>query len=391
MDFPCRVKFRAARSTTPQKLIIFWFHRFSVENADAVILAFLPGPEAGRAVVELISGKENFVGKLPFSYPKNKDLSGVPYWHAVSDQCLGGTGECQPEWKFGHGLSYSAFGYSDLKSTSKELVYTLPFKEPREKMNGSTEVSVKVKNMRGKAGTETVFFFLSAHSRHVTPEWKLLLHFAKVHLKPNEEKTVSFNLTTDMLKYVGPHDDTHDILQMNEKFRIGIGPQSDCLHGLGPCSDEITLVLSDNSTAYNPACESACATLDEYNCLGLHHMSQKECYEKCLSDPSNVDPMIQGWGWNYVNCLEPILWDNARLSEEKCAAVNAICRNVLSPAGVSSEGTSHMLLFVGLLLAAFVSLYIVRELTWMKKEADRAKKEEERTVGEFTPLMQPKK
>ena len=252
------------KESTNAKIIVVYFGGRPrllgniVDIADAIALAFLPGPDAGQAVVDLIAGKQNFSGRLPITYPKYEDMGGVPYWRAVSDQCTGPNDsneplphywykKCDVEWEFGHGLSYTTFEYNDLRSDSAQIIYALPWSDRKSEV--SANFSVKVKNTGDRTGMETVMFFIFVESRHVTPESKLLLHFERVELLPGEEKTVDFHLTPKLLRYVGPHDDRHDILQKGEKFRIRVGPS-------GLCSDFISLAMSDEED-YDPACERA--------------------------------------------------------------------------------------------------------------------------------------
>ena len=237
------------KESTNAKIIVVYFGGRPkllgniVDIADAIALAFLPGPDAGQAVVDLIAGNQKFSGRLPITYLKYEDMSGVPYWNAVSDLLS----KRDVEWEFGHGLSYTTFVYSDLRSDSAQVIYALPWSNGTSE--ASTNFSVKVKNIGDRTGMETVMFFIFVESRHVTPESKLFLHFERVELLPGEEKTVDFHLTPKLLRYVGPHDDRHDILQKGEKFRIRVGPS-------GLCSDFISLAMSDEED-YDPACERA--------------------------------------------------------------------------------------------------------------------------------------
>ncbi len=309
-----------------------------VDVADAIMIAFLPGPDAGEAALSLITGKENFSGKFPITYPKFQDMGGVPYWHAVSDQCTGPEDgndplphywykKCDVEWSFGHGKSYTTFDYSNVKTDSTELYHSITWDD--QKIESSVTISANVKNTGDRKGTETVMFFVFIENRHVTPEYKLLLHFEKVELDPGEEKSIEHLVTPSALKHIGPNDDKHDILQMGEKFRIGVGPHADCRSDNKEfCSDLITLEMS-GSEDYDPACQKACSLLKDQQCLE-DLLSIQECYETCLSSesPTNVDE--HGWGWSYVNCIESIFLDRRRKNYSKCEAARSLCRDVLS-------------------------------------------------------------
>lgn len=343
---------RRMREHSTAKIIVVYFGGRPrllgdiVHNSDALMLAFLPGPIAGRAVVDLITGKHNFSGKLPITYPKFEDMGGVPYWHTVTDQCTGPEDsteplphywykQCDVEWAFGHGRSYTTFEYNKLKSATDQVIHACPWSE---KEPTSVEISVNVKNTGYRAGLETVMFFLFVESRHVTPEYKLLVHFERIELQPFEEKAVSFNLTPESLKYVGPHDDKHDILQMNQKFYIGVGAHTDCRTDQKElCTELITLKMIEDEI-YDPACERACNILEEQSCLKVRNLSQKECYDKCLASPS-INPNESGWGWNYVSCIETFLLDSRTIGD-KCNSVRSLCRDVFVNETVNEAGDS---------------------------------------------------
>ncbi len=207
------------------------------DNSDAVLIGFLPGPSAGQAVVNIISGLTNPSGRLPVTYPKFEDGGGLPYFHTISDQCTQGKGDepmphyqyvpCEVQWPFGHGLSYTSFSYSNLTLSLQSINY-VPSVHRHMQENGKLTVSVTVKNIGTMSGSEVVFFFTFDESRHTTPEYKRLRSFQKVHLKVGDETTVSMDLTADDLKYIGPHDETHWIIEDGQQFRVGVGATTDC-------------------------------------------------------------------------------------------------------------------------------------------------------------------
>jgi hypothetical protein len=93
---------------------------------------FLYSQIGGDVIADFLTGRINPSGKLPITYPKNQDLSGLPYLHSISDMCTDETKEdtlphysnipCKVQWPFGHGLSYSQFTYSDI-TLSTEILY----------------------------------------------------------------------------------------------------------------------------------------------------------------------------------------------------------------------------------------------------------------------------
>lgn len=167
-----------------------------VPLADAVIVAMLPGNYGGDALAALVSGKENFSGKLPFTYPKYSNKHGV-YDYKVSEQqetMLGSYGynaDMVVQWPFGHGLSYTTFEYSDMTVDRTEF-----------KSDDVIKVTVDVKNTGKVAGKESVLLFSSDHYASCVPDNKRLRDFTKVSLAPGETVTVSFELPAKDLAFV---------------------------------------------------------------------------------------------------------------------------------------------------------------------------------------------
>lgn len=164
--------------------------------ADAVIVAMLPGNYGGDALAALVSGRENFSGKLPFTYPKYSNKHGV-YDYKVSEQqetMLGSYGynaDMVVQWPFGHGLSYTTFEYSDMTVDKTEF-----------KSDDLIKVSVDVKNTGNVEGKESVLLFSSDHYASCVPDNKRLRDFTKVSLAPGETVTVSFELPAKDLAFV---------------------------------------------------------------------------------------------------------------------------------------------------------------------------------------------
>jgi beta-glucosidase len=164
--------------------------------ADAVILAMLPGNYGGDALAALVSGRENFSAKLPFTYPKYSNKHGV-YDYKVSEQqetMLGSYGynaDMVVQWPFGHGLSYTTFEYSDMTVDKTEF-----------KSDDVIKVTVDVKNTGNVEGKESVLLFSSDHYASCVPDNKRLRDFTKVSLAPGETVTVSFELPAKDLAFV---------------------------------------------------------------------------------------------------------------------------------------------------------------------------------------------
>ncbi len=164
-----------------------------VDHADGILLGFLPGDEGGLAIADIISGEVNPSGKLPVTYPKYaNDL--VTYDHKGTDlvhRDFSRNG-FNPQWTFGHGLSYTTFDYKNLKINADSI-----------NMGQSMEISVELSNTGGLKGKEVVQLFVTDKVASITPSVKRLRGFKKIELDAGEAKTISFKLNTDDLSFVG--------------------------------------------------------------------------------------------------------------------------------------------------------------------------------------------
>lgn len=172
--------------------------------ADAILLAWQPGQEAGNAIADILAGKVNPSGKLATTLPVNyKDVSsasnfpGTPADKPVQVIYEEGiyvgyryydTYKVKPAYAFGYGLSYTKFSISDLKLSEKSF-------------NGSLiSATVAVKNTGAVAGKQVVELYLTAPAGSLDKPAQELKGFAKTNLlQPGESVTVSFKLTADDL------------------------------------------------------------------------------------------------------------------------------------------------------------------------------------------------
>lgn len=322
-----------------------------VEDADAVLVAFLPGPDGGQGVVDLIRGRANPSGRLPITYPLAEDGCGTPYYHTVSDM---GTAPwdnndgkplphfhyvpCPVQWPFGHGLSYTSFAYSGLMAVV-------------DGKNQNLELAVRVQNTGTVySGSEVVMFFTFDQFRSATPEYKRLRAFEKVLLQPGEEVVVKRTVSARELAFVGPHDDTHYILDPNMKFWVGVGAATDCR--VDPGSDLCVEISSSSggktkekqSLPHIGACDIACDLWATSGCADQMHMTPTYCLSLCGGtnpDVGMTNVGKEGWGWNYVRCLESVVWgfqqrnnNDAKLgrlgndNNDQCWKMIFLCRNV---------------------------------------------------------------
>lgn len=180
------------------------------DRISAIIGAFYPGPHGGEALAEMLFGRHNPSGKLPFTYPKYPNAL-LNYDHKYTeDRILDRAGTTyDPQFPFGHGLSYTTFAYQKLTTDKKQHRDTDPIR-----------IEVSVKNVGDRPGSETVLLYISDLYASITPPVKRLRGFQKIRLAPGERKQVTFELQPSELAFVGKNNQW--ILEPGT-FRIRIG------------------------------------------------------------------------------------------------------------------------------------------------------------------------
>lgn len=183
------------------------------DDVDAILLANLPGNQGGNALAEIISGKVNPSGKLPYTYPQQSNHL-VRYNHKGTQHLTktDGSPEFDPQFEFGDGLSYTSFEYTDLTLNKTAM-----------DKGGSIIAEVTVKNTGAREGKESVLMFISDHYASITPAVKELRGFNKITLKPGESKKVQFEITTTDLSFI---DINMDRVTEPGKFSVSIGSLS---------------------------------------------------------------------------------------------------------------------------------------------------------------------
>lgn len=173
--------------------------RWVAEHVPAIVEAWLPGEQGGRAVAEVLFGDVNPSGRLPVTVPRHVGQLPVYYNHtATKASRIRERGyvdmKATPLWEFGYGLSYTRFQYRDLRISPPVI--------PPE---GSVRVSLKVKNTGARAGAEVVQLYLNDVISSVTRPVKELRGFAKLWLEPGEEREVAFTLGPEELSLLDEH------------------------------------------------------------------------------------------------------------------------------------------------------------------------------------------
>ncbi|SFZ93454.1 beta-glucosidase [Flaviramulus basaltis] len=176
---------------------------------DAVVHAYYPGNEGGRALVDIITGDVNPSGKIPFNYPRYTNaLTKYNRKYTESREGVTGHNAYNPQWEFGHGLSYTTFEYSNLKLSSTEI-----------KKGDTIDVSIDVTNTGSREGKEVVQLYLNDLFASITPEVKKLVGFEKISLNPNETKTVTLKITEESMSFV---DNNLDWVSQDGTFKVMI-------------------------------------------------------------------------------------------------------------------------------------------------------------------------
>jgi beta-glucosidase len=192
------------------------------DRADAVLATWTLGSEAGHAVGDVLTGAHNPTGRLPVSWPA--DVGQIPVFYAMrpSGRPASPTEHysaryidlpVEPQFAFGHGLSYTRFAYRDLRAHPAEP-------RPDERI----AVEVEVANEGAVAGEETVFLFVRDPVASIARPLLELRGVAKIALDRGTRGTVRFELSARDLRFLGA-----DLTSRLEPgtFEIHVGPSAD--------------------------------------------------------------------------------------------------------------------------------------------------------------------
>ncbi len=182
------------------------------DKVPAIVQGWFLGSEAGNSLADVLTGRANPSGKLPFTWPASLADVGAHHYGEASFPGIWREGgkiideeykegiyvgyrwadkmKTRPTFAFGHGLSYTTFALSNLRLSAKELA-----------AGGSLTATVTVKNTGSVAGSETVQLYVSDVKSTVDRPVKELKGFAKVNLQPGESRDVTIAITPDALRY----------------------------------------------------------------------------------------------------------------------------------------------------------------------------------------------
>lgn len=221
-----------------------------LDKVPAVLQSWYLGTMIGPSMADVISGKVNPSGRLPFSFPKRLEDNGAHHFGAASYPGIEGTsaGTAAADLKgadvsagndprqeyledifvgyrwhdtknipamfpFGHGLSYTTFKYGKAVLSSKEMA-----------ADGAVTLTVPVTNTGNVEGKETVQLYIQDEKSSLPRPVKELKGFRKIVLAPGETREVSFTITPEELKFFD--DSKHEWIAEPGKFKVMVGASS---------------------------------------------------------------------------------------------------------------------------------------------------------------------
>ena len=188
--------------------------RWIAEQVPTIIEAWLPGEKGGEAIADILFGDYNPSGRLAITIPRHSGQLPVYYNYKPSKSRKRYVDmPTTPLYEFGFGLSYTNFEYSNLQINPKEIGTM-----------GEVQVSVNVKNVGTREGSEVIQLYINDAISTVTKPVKELKGFEKVNLKPGEEKTVNFKLTPEHLSLL---DRSMNVVVEPGVFNVMVGSSSE--------------------------------------------------------------------------------------------------------------------------------------------------------------------
>lgn len=170
------------------------------ENIPAVVEAWFLGDQTGNAVAQVLFGEYNPSGKLPITFPRSTGQIPIYYYQKSTGRPMLEADKYTskyldspntPLYPFGFGLSYTTFTFNNISTDKKSI-----------KNDESVTVSVDLTNSGESEGEEVVQLYIQDEISSVTRPVKELKGFQKIKLKPGETKTVTFNITPDLLSFL---------------------------------------------------------------------------------------------------------------------------------------------------------------------------------------------
>ncbi len=178
---------------------------------NAVLMGYLPGDEGGRAIADVLLGRRNPGGRLPFTYPRHANAL-LTYDHKKTERLdtqFGWTA-FDPLFEFGAGMSYTRFSYGEPEISTHEW-----------DGKDSLRISISLSNSGRREGSEVVACYVDDEVASITPPVKRLVAFQKVRLAPGQSSTLHFAFALSDFSFIG-----QDALPRTEPgmFKLMLGP-----------------------------------------------------------------------------------------------------------------------------------------------------------------------
>ena len=197
---------------------------WEAENVPAILDVWFGGSETADAVADVLFGDVNPSGKLTMTFPKN--VGQIPLYYAAKNTgrpLLEGRWfekfrsnyldvDNDPLYPFGYGLSYTTFEYGPVALSAAEVAE-----------GGSVTAEVTVKNTGAVAGKEVVQMYIQDVVGSTTRPVRELKGFEKIYLEPGESKTVTFEITPELMSHY--NSDLEFVAEPGE-FIVSVGTDS---------------------------------------------------------------------------------------------------------------------------------------------------------------------
>jgi beta-glucosidase len=194
---------------------------WAADHVPAILETWFLGVETGHALADVLFGDVAPSGKLPVTVPRS--VGQVPIYYNHKNTGRPPTAQEKytskyldvpwtPLYAFGYGLSYTTFGYGDLRLSAASITPAEPLK-----------VSVTVRNTGTREGAEVVQLYLRDEVGSVTRPVRELKGFRRVSLRPGEARTIEFSVTPEQLAFYGP--DLRPVVEPGT-FRVFVGGSS---------------------------------------------------------------------------------------------------------------------------------------------------------------------
>jgi beta-glucosidase len=199
---------------------------WAAEHVPAILEAWYAGSQGGNGIADVLFGDANPSGHLPVSWPRSTGQAPLYYSHNLTQ--LPETSpdftsrywdvRSTPLYPFGHGLSYTTFGFDNLKVT------------PTARTGATIDVSVDVTNTGKRAGDAVVQLYIHQRAGSASRPVRQLKGFARIALDPGAKQTLHFALGKDELQFRSPSEKKWVVEP--EQFDVWVGEDSSAaLHG----------------------------------------------------------------------------------------------------------------------------------------------------------------